>query len=189
MAAPYRAPFQIERDRAEIAQRYLRRQTQHEIATALGLTRELVKYDLQVIQAQWRKDTARDLDADKADALARIDELERTYWVAWVASQEDKEVTVQESGKGGTGGDRMKAQVRKEGREGNATFLAGVMTCIDRRCKLLGLDAPVKQEVSGPDGGPITISAVTQARDELTRRLTILTERERPLLPPSGTDG
>jgi hypothetical protein len=189
MAAPNRTKFQIEQHRAEIAQRYLRRQTQHEIGAALGISRELVEYDLRIIQQRWRKDTTRDFDADKADALARIDELERTYWAAWVTSQEDKEVTVQEQGTGGTGGNRAKAQVRKEGQSGNPTFLAGVLTCIDRRCKLLGLDAPVRQEVTGADGGPITISAVSTAREAVLSRLTLLAERERPQLPASGTDG
>jgi hypothetical protein len=189
MAAPKRTAFEIEQHRAQITQLYLRRLAQHEIAQALGISRAMVAYDLSVIQQQWRKDTARDLDADKADALARIDELERTYWQAWAASQEDKEVTVQEQGTGGTGGNRAKAQVRKEGQSGNPTFLAGVMTCIDRRCKLLGLDAPVKQEVTGADGGPITISAVSAAREAVLSRLTLLAERERPQLPASGTDG
>jgi hypothetical protein len=72
---------------------------------------------------------------------------------------------------------------------GDVAAAKEVRACIETLGDFYGLKAPVKQEVSGPDGGPITISAVTQARDELTRRLTVLTERERPALPPSGTDG
>jgi hypothetical protein len=36
--------------------------------------------------------------------------------------------------------------MEREQRDGNPAFLAGVMSCIERRCKLLGLDAPVKQQ-------------------------------------------
>jgi hypothetical protein len=43
--------------------------------------------------------------------------------------------------------------------------LAGVMSCIEKRCKLLGLDAPAKQEVTGKDGGPIQ----TEQRQDLSR--------------------
>jgi hypothetical protein len=32
--------------------------------------------------------------------------------------------------------------MRKEGQAGNPAFLAGVLTCIERRCSILGLDAP-----------------------------------------------
>jgi hypothetical protein len=37
----------------------------------------------------------------------------------------------------------------------------------ERRSKLLGLDAPARQEVSGPDGGPIPVDA----RDEIAARI------------------
>lgn len=41
----------------------------------------------------------------------------------------------------------------------------------EREAKLLGLDAPTKSEVSGSQGGPITIEALRQAMEaELERR-------------------
>jgi hypothetical protein len=36
--------------------------------------------------------------------------------------------------------------------------LQGVGWCIERRCKLIGIDAPQKQEVTGKDGGPLVIA-------------------------------
>lgn len=44
-----------------------------------------------------------------------------------------------------------------------------------RRAKLLGLDAPAKQELSGPDGGPIPLATQTsleQKLESLEQRLT-----------------
>ncbi len=56
---------------------------------------------------------------------------------------------------------------------------AGDLQAIDRllriearRARLLGLDAPSRQELSGPDGGPIEIAALAaEAREHLAARL------------------
>ena len=47
------------------------------------MTRQMVGYDLKAIQRRWREDTSRNLDEEKARVLAKLDELERTYWQAW----------------------------------------------------------------------------------------------------------
>ena len=36
--------------------------------------------------------------------------------------------------------------MEKEQRDGNPAFLQGVLNCIDRRCKLLGIDAPTRTD-------------------------------------------
>lgn len=53
-----------------------------------------------------------------------------------------------------------------------------------RRAKLLGLDAPTKSELSGPDGGPIPV----EAHNSLARKLDDLAKRLVPT-EPSGTAG
>ena len=83
MPAKKRTPIQIEDDRRETASLYLQGKTQQAIAERLGMTRQMVGYDLKAIQRRWRQDTARDLDEDKAKELAKLDELERTHWQAW----------------------------------------------------------------------------------------------------------
>ena len=133
MPAKKRTPIQIEDDRRETASLYLQGKTQQAIAERLGMTRQMVGYDLKAIQRRWRQDTARDLDEDKAKELAKLDELERTHWQAWEDSLE------------------------RAGQYGNPAYLRGVIDCIDRRCKLLGLDSPQKLEHSGKDGGPIQV--------------------------------
>ena len=37
---------------------------------------------------------------------------------------------------------RRKASVKKEGQAGDPRFLDGVLKCVERRCSILGLDAP-----------------------------------------------
>lgn len=41
---------------------------------------------------------------------------------------------------------------------GDVNALSACMRIMERRAKLLGLDAPAKQEVSGPAGGPIELA-------------------------------
>lgn len=152
MAPRKRTKAQIESDRVAIMRLYLQGKWQHEIAADLGMQQEQVSYDLRAIQAVWRDIPQSELSELKAKELARIDELERTYWQAWERSLTPKETTstAKEGGK-------LKVGKRSEQRNGNPAFLKGVMDCIDRRCKLLGLDAPLKNELSGVagDGGVI----------------------------------
>lgn len=170
MAATVRTPDQVLRDRALLQGYYCRRMPQWEMAAALNaeairdytVTRDMVKDDLEQIRKEWL--ATRDLAEDKEAQLARIDELERTYWRAWEASLENKEVSIQEmiqvpasvpipiidprTGRPVTPPPipavekRQKASVRKEGQTGNPAYLVGVQWCIEQRNKMLGLLAP-----------------------------------------------
>lgn len=159
MAATQRSQAQIDHDRAEIARRYLRGEIQSAIGQALGMTQQMVSYDLKAIEREWQAAAVHDLSEAKARELAKIDHLEVTYWEAWESSREDKEIATQKQ----TGsGDAAKRDVtlRKEGQAGSPAFLTGVQWCIERRCKLLGLDAPVKNEFTGAGGGPVTVQVL-----------------------------
>ena len=131
--------------REDVARRYLQGQTQSEIADVFGVSQAQISKDLAAIRAAWLASAMRDFDAAKAQELAKIDTVEREYWLAWERSKKDKEISVQEGGEVDpqTRKPRIKKVVmRKEGQAGNPAFLAGVLTCIERRCSILGLDAP-----------------------------------------------
>lgn len=153
MASPNRTPFQIERDRQEITRRYLRGETQAAIGEALGMTRQMVGYDLKAIQEAWQKASLIDFNAAKGRELAKVDELERTYWQAWDESKQEKTQTSTKKKQTGKGEDaKTEAAIKREKRDGNPAFLAGVQWCIERRCKLLGIDAPTKIAPTDPSG-------------------------------------
>lgn len=142
--------------RTEVARRYLQGEMQEDIARSFGVTQGQISQDLKVIRAAWLAAAIRDFDAAKAEELAKIDAVEREYWQAWERSKQDKEVATQEAQeplpltpeeiKAGKKPKppRKKVTLRKEGQSGNPAFLQGVLACIDKRCKILGLDAPTR---------------------------------------------
>ena len=155
MATKTRSPLERERDLRETAALYLRGLTHHEMAQRLNVSRQQIGYDLKVLQRRWQESALADFNAKKAAELARVDELERTYWEAWERSCQFREVTTQErtqEGEGQAGDSRLKAGVRKEQRDGNAEFLKGIERCIEMRCKIIGAFAAVKIAPTSPNG-------------------------------------
>jgi hypothetical protein len=161
-----RTPDQIRSDRAEIAHLYLQRRTQAEIAEKLGLSRQQIGYDLNAIREEWLQSSVMDFNGRKAEELARLDRLEREYWNAWIESKKETQVSTTEQTTGGDNGDRLRAVVRKEQQTGNPQYLAGVQSCIEQRCKILGLNAPTVTQLTGPGGGPIPVSMEAVIRAE-----------------------
>jgi hypothetical protein len=155
MATKSRSPLERERDLRETAALYLRGLTQLEIAQRLNVSRQQIGYDLKVLQRRWQESALADFNAKKAAELAKMDELERTFWEAWERSCQAREVTTQERTQGGEGQAeeaRLKAGVRKEQRDGNPEFLRGVERCIEMRCKITGAFAALKIAPTTPDG-------------------------------------
>ena len=103
MATKSRSPLERERDLRQTAALYLRGLTQGEIAQRLNVSRQQIGYDLKVLQRRWQESALGDFHAKKAAELAKVDELERTYWEAWQRSGEAREVTTQERTQGSEG--------------------------------------------------------------------------------------
>lgn len=154
-----RKPAEIERDRRNIARMYLAGRIQADIADELGISQATVSRDLKAVQAEWKEARINDIDERKRQELAKIDNLELEYWDAWRRSCENAEIetTKAQAGRGSEGPDRIEKTKRVEGQTGDPRFLTGVMTCINKRCELLGLNAPVKNEMTGKDGGALEI--------------------------------
>lgn len=149
-----RSETQIAAHRAEIARRYLRGDYQAAIAADLGVSQQTVSLDLKAIRAAWLAAAIRDFDAARAEELARIDAVERAAWEGWQRSTEDKHISIQEqyddpvAGTDAKGAPVIKtktrkhARLQKEGQAGSPAFLNVILSCVERRCSILGLDAP-----------------------------------------------
>lgn len=157
MAANKRTPIERESDLAKIAKLYFEGRTQADIAKELNITQQQVSYDLKTLQTRWVEAGKEFIDAAKGRELAKIDNLELEYWKAYRLSQKEfrsvsakrnrEDIIKNDDGK--RIGKITELTLKKETRIGEAKYLSGVAWCIERRCKLLGLDAPTKTELSG----------------------------------------
>lgn len=170
MTRKHREPAQIARDRKRIGELYLKGWLQNDIAKELKISQSTVSRDLKALFKQWQKSALVDIDKAKAKELAKVDNLELEYWTAWKRSCEDAETTVKKTkgnvkkykGNDGQFIAERPAEIDQtsKGQSGDPRFLQGVQWCIDKRCKILGIDAPQKLVHTGKDGGPIKTSNV-----------------------------
>ena len=129
--------------RTRVAELYLKGWTQTKIAQHIGFSIATVSLDLKRIRKEWRETYKEDFAKRQARELAKIDRLEREYWEAWERSIGINETRTVKNGKDGT-----EETVKQQDLVGDPRFLDGIAKCIDRRCKILGIDAPTKIEVN-----------------------------------------
>lgn len=148
--------------RDKVARMYLSARTQAEIATTLSVNQGTVSRDLKALQQQWQVNALQSIDKIKAKELASIDRLEREYWDSWIASQEAKETTTSEQSTLASG-QRIKAAIRTERRDGDPRYLEGVRWCINKRCEIMGLNAMIKQMNLAIDVSKMTDAEIDEA--------------------------
>lgn len=116
-----------------------------------------IVYDIKVIEKQWVQAYLTDINVAKAKELARIDKVEAAAWVAWEESKrpltktEKEKVENEQSSKGNQTTNRhKKARVKTTEIESNADkeFMKIVQWCIEQRCKILGINAPQRYDIS-----------------------------------------
>lgn len=161
MAANKRTSDEILFDRDRISGMYLKGYSQRQIRDAVNegrpvqkhITQQQVSEDLKVIRGEWRASAVRNFDEAKEEELQKLNRMEHEAWMAWERSQKDATVTSAEKSEN-EDGTRSKTRIQREEQVGDPRFLQTAMQCVDRRCKILGLDAPVKQaftDVNGQD--------------------------------------
>lgn len=168
-----RSKSQIARDRRKIANLYLQGRIQADIGEELDINQSTVSRDLQALQEEWKNSSLIDIDEAKAKELAKVDRLEREYWDAWERSCEDAETKRLEGtlAPGEDQGKPTKQILTRKGQAGDPRFLTGIQWCIERRCKILGIDAPSKREHGGMGGGPIQVEVEVEDVNETRKRL------------------
>lgn len=132
--------------RMQVAEMYLKGQSQIAIAKHFGVTPPLICIDLKAIRAEWLESTLVDFNEKKAQELAKIDHLERVAYEAWERSCQLSEIKHQKTEKGMSTADgdkvaRVKTVDAKTSEEqyGNPAYLARVAWCIETRIKIMGL--------------------------------------------------
>ena len=109
------------------------------------------------LREEWKRERIHNMDEAKNVELQRIDRLETTYWEAWERSIEklkktkDKQrATPRRTDGGGTEMSVLTAdkEVMTEERLGDPRYLEGVRWCIQKRCEIMGLDAPMSANIN-----------------------------------------
>lgn len=140
------AAMQVAERRAAVCRMYLRGKTQTEIATQLGVHVSTVTADLRAVLNEWRQQAILDFHQARLAELARINSLEREYWEAYERSRKPRKQRTAEQSVGVSGQGSRVSHTETERDEGDVNFLRGVQWCIEKRCQLLGLDAPMRIE-------------------------------------------
>lgn len=146
----------IDKRRSEVAYLYCRGWPQHRLAAKFGVSRQAITRDLMVIRAEWRRVMLDSFDKLKSEQLAKIDAVEIEAYRGWRRSLKNAERTRKKAVSDGDS-KRSEAETLSEGQAGDPRFLQIIMSCIERRCKLIGADAPQKREHSGPGGSSIPL--------------------------------
>lgn len=186
---PKRNKGERERDLPIIADMYVKGKSQRYIAAWLNENREYnlsritIRNDINKVRDEWLQSAVVDYDEAKARELAKVDKIEDEAWQAWersVGVSETETQMISRSGGEETEGGQRKATIKRENKVGDPRFLSTVQWCITKRCEILGLDAPKKQEFSTPEGRPIEISSESKNRIDLSHlskdKLKILRE-------------
>lgn len=86
--------------------------------------------------------------------------------------------------------DRMQLPMYSQAQQGNQGAVDRVLRIMERRAKLLGLDAPVKQEITGKGGGPLETAVYTldQWREIQAKRQAEIAETMRDFEATSGEE-
>ncbi|WP_162055040.1 hypothetical protein [Pontibacter pamirensis] len=160
-----RKPNIVERDRNIVAEYYIKGYSTRSIAKLIGetvgngytVTHNTVSKDIRALLKQWSADRINDIDQRKTIELEKLDKLERTYWEAWEKSARDhKKKSIKVSGKAKTPKEKLYREITEAEivAYGNPSFLSGIQWCIDKRCKILGIDAPAQMDLTSK-GQPI----------------------------------
>jgi DNA-binding transcriptional ArsR family regulator len=189
MPRPRNEALKIAQRRAKVAEMYLKGRFQWEIADSLGIDQATVSRDLKALQKEWKESAVRDFDEAKEQELARVDNLERTYWESWERSLKEKETTRTEQSTKDKGNNKdegsTRAGILKEQRDGNPEFLKGVQWCINKRSEILwGVEMKKLEEIQ---------KALQELKDRVRTFATPTANRNPPTQrdgdPPPGTAG
>lgn len=161
----FKTSLEREQYKNRIVEMYVKRKRQGEIAAELGISQAAVSQWIRKITKEWRDSRFQNLDQLKFEELHRINAMEAEMYEMWELSKGKKKKTSlkEELGKleietPGVAGSRKNAipmgyriQDKETEQEGNMEYWHAIEWCVDRRCKLIGLDAERTHKVALTD--------------------------------------
>lgn len=141
---PKRTQRQREADLVTTSALYLTGHTYRSIAAELGVSHVQVTHDIRALLKRWQATQLLNIGDVKARELERIDRVEEELWKAWDRSKKRAARSVTRR----LVGEDTSGQVRIDEDSGDPRYLDSILRCIEKRCAIFGLDAPVKTELS-----------------------------------------
>ena len=152
-------------DRAVIVEMLLKGQTLYAIHERINelrkgeysLSYSQIVYDAKLVERQWVEEYLSDVNAAKAKELARVDKIERAAWEEWerskrtLARTEKEQIENEQGGADGKAYNRhrkTRAKKIEQERDADRKFMEIVQWCVDTRCKILGLNAAQRYDIS-----------------------------------------
>jgi len=164
---------QREVDLTLIARLYCERKTLQQIAEAVSATRDYsisrsqVYLDVQELIGRLQEEQKDHLVTQRAREVMAINNVERLAHDAFLKERvrtttEQRTGALPRKAKRAAAAELKRAMVVRD-TGGAAIYLQIILQCIKRRCELLGLDTPVRTEISGPQGGPVLVHSFEEA--------------------------
>jgi hypothetical protein len=188
---------------AHIARLYMFGKSVKDISVELNIARtSVLDVYLVELRRRWRISADMDFAERQAMELAKIDTLEEQFYVGWLRSLEIQTKQRQLHVYKGKEKVPSEHETIAERQNGDPRFLEGALKCVERRCKLLGIDPETKIKLMPPTpeqsqdlderlakyasqfGVAISITAHPRDADEAARgqraRESVDTERSAP---------
>jgi len=153
--------------RHRVSALYLKGWAQFKIAEEVGVTQAQVSKDLKVLTEKWRESALVDLNEIKLKELAKIDQLEFEAWEAWEKSKQDTKETIKKAKGKGDETTYKEQTVKDITMYGDPRYFATIQWCINKRCEIFGVDAPIKVE-NEHKGDSVVIMLPDNKRDSET---------------------
>lgn len=137
------------RDQEAVARLYLQGTSKQEIMDRLGITLGNLNFDLRRLRKRWKESALEAMDARVAVESARVKRIYAAAWEAYEKSKEQRVTVNQKTRENEETGERIKeASRRVEEQYGDPRFLEIALRCIERICKIYGVDGPIKIETN-----------------------------------------
>lgn len=124
-----------------------------------SVTQQTIAYDLKTLTEQWKQQSIGSREEKAQREIKGIELQEREVWMAWEKSKQDAVRKAVEITNGTGAGAKEKKSATTEGQCGDPAFQRLLIELRTQKAKLLGLDAPTRQEISGPAGAPVEIKS------------------------------
>jgi hypothetical protein len=126
------------------------------------LSESQVYADINKLRSKWRQEALAERTTAMGEILRSLRRQEEELWEAWEKSKNgiSKQTLSRETPAVKKGKDAVAKETKSattESSHGDSTYMRLILDIQQERARLLGLYAPIKQEVTGANGGPIQV--------------------------------